>query len=197
MYRLDDFKKRKNRSIRILKILNICICLIIIPIIIYNITLIIKYIMNPKEIPDFFGYKSFEIVSRSMEKTINKDDVIIVKKVPEDDIKVNDIIAFNNNEDIITHRVVKIEHINHQIFYTTKGDNNKLEDKDKVSYNQIEGKYVFKINNMGYFIGFLRNKYVLIILFVILIFCLIHILKVKHRRKIREEKIKLKKIEMQ
>ena len=194
MYKIVDFEKKKNRSLIILKVFNICICLIIIPIIIYNITLIIKYIINPREIPDFLGYKSFEIMSRSMEKTINKNDVIIVKEVPEENIEINDIIAFDNNKEIITHRVVKIENIGGQTFYTTKGDNNKLEDKDKISYDQIEGKYIFKISNMGCFIEFLRNRYILTILFIILIFCLIHIVKVKHRRKIRHEKFKVENV---
>lgn len=191
MYKIEDFEKKKKRTLSILKIFNICICLVIIPIIIYNLTLIIKYMINQDEIPDFFGYKTFEIVSKSMEGTINKDDIIIVKEVSEDAIKVNDIISFNNGEEIITHRVIKIENINGKNIYTTKGDNNKLQDKEKIIYNQIEGKYVFKLNKCGYFIKFLKNKCILIILFIILILCLIHIIMVKQRKKEREDKRRL------
>ena len=146
MYKIEDFEKKKKRSINVLKIFNICICLIIIPIIIYNLTLIVKYIINPEETPDFLGYKTYEIVSRSMENTINKNDVIVVKDVPKTEIKLDDIIAFNNGEEVITHRVIDIENIDGKTLYTTKGDNNRYPDKNKITYERIEGKYIFKIS---------------------------------------------------
>lgn len=192
MYKIEDFEKKKKRSINVLKIFNICICLIIIPIIIYNLTLIVKYIINPKETPDFLEYKTYEIVSRSMENTINKNDVIVVKDVPKTEIKLDDIIAFNNGEEVITHRVIDIENIDGKTFYTTKGDNNRYPDKDKITYEQIEGKYVFKINKFGYFLNILKNRYLLSILFVILVLCLVHIVMVKRRKKKREEKMKIR-----
>ena len=192
MYKIEDFEKKKKRSINVLKIFNICICLIIIPIIIYNLTLIVKYIINPEETPDFLGYKTYEIVSRSMENTINKNDVIVVKDVPKTEIKLDDIIAFNNGEEVITHRVIDIENIDGKTLYTTKGDNNRYPDKDKITYEQIEGKYIFKINKFGYFLNILKNRYLLSILFVILVLCLVHIVMVKRRKKKREEKIKIR-----
>ena len=192
MYKIEDFEKKKKRSINVLKIFNICICLIIIPIIIYNLTLIVKYIINPEETPDFLGYKTYEIVSRSMENTINKNDVIVVKDVPKTEIKSDDIIAFNNGEEVITHRVIDIENIDGKTLYTTKGDNNRYPDKNKITYEQIEGKYVFKINKFGYFLNILKNRYLLSILFVILVLCLVHIVMVKRRKKKREEKMKIR-----
>lgn len=192
MYKIEDFEKKKKRSINVLKIFNICICLIIIPIIIYNLTLIVKYIINPEETPDFLGYKTYEIVSRSMENTINKNDVIVVKDVPKTEIKLDDIIAFNNGEEVITHRVIDIENIDGKTLYTTKGDNNRYPDKNKITYEQIEGKYVFKINKFGYFLNILKNRYLLSILFVILVLCLVHIVMVKRRKKKREEKMKIR-----
>ena len=192
MYKIEDFEKKKKRSINVLKIFNICICLIIIPIIIYNLTLIVKYIINPEETPDFLGYKTYEIVSRSMENTINKNDVIVVKDVPKTEIKLDDIIAFNNGEEVITHRVIDIENIDGKTLYTTKGDNNRYPDKNKITYERIEGKYIFKINKFGYFLNILKNRYLLSILFVILVLCLVHIVMVKRRKKKREEKMKIR-----
>ena len=192
MYKIEDFEKKKKRSVNVLKIFNICICLIIIPIIIYNLTLIVKYIINPEETPDFLGYKTYEIVSRSMENTINKNDVIVVKDVPKTEIKLDDIIAFNNGEEVITHRVIDIENIDGKTLYTTKGDNNRYPDKDKITYEQIEGKYVFKINKFGYFLNILKNRYLLSILFVILVLCLVHIVMVKRRKKKKKKKMKIR-----
>ncbi len=196
MYTIDKIEKKKKRAITLIKIFNIfniLIFLIIVPILIYNITLIIKYIQNPNETPDFFGFKTYEIVSRSMEDTINKNDIIVVKKVDKNEINENDIISFDNGNEIITHRIVEIENINGETLYTTKGDNNRFEDDEKISFEQIEGKYVFKLSKLGYLMNFLKNKYFLIILFIILIFCFIHIINVKRRIKNREEKRKMNK----
>ena len=123
-----------------------------------------------------------------MEDTINKNDIIVVKKVDKNEINENDIISFDNGNEIITHRIVDIENINGQTLYTTKGDNNRFADDEKISFEQIEGKYVFKLSKLGYLMNFLKNRYFLIILFIILIFCFIHIINVKKRIKNREEK---------
>ena len=191
MYTIDKIERKKKRTITLIKIFNVVILLIIVPILIYNITLIIKYIQNPNEIPDFFGFKTSEIVSRSMEDTINKNDIIVVKKVDKNEIDENDIISFDNGNEIITHRIVEIENINGQTLYTTKGDNNRFADDEKISFEQIEGKYVFKLSKLGYLMNFLKNRYFLIILFIILIFCFIHIINVKKKIKNREEKRKM------
>lgn len=188
MYTIDKIERKKKRTITLIKIFNVVILLIIVPILIYNITIIIKYIQNPKETPDFLGFKTYEIVSRSMEDTINKNDIIVVKKVDKNEINENDIISFDNGNEIITHRIVEIENINGQTLYTTKGDNNRFADDEKISFEQIEGKYVFKLSKLGYLMNFLKNRYFLIILFIILIFCFIHIINVKKRIKNREEK---------
>lgn len=193
MYTIDKIERKKKRTITLIKIFNVVILLIIIPILIYNITIIIKYIQNPKETPDFLGFKTYEIVSRSMEDTINKNDIIVVKKVDKNEINKNDIISFDNGNEIITHRIVEIENINGQTLYTTKGDNNRFVDDEKISFEQIEGKYVFKLSKLGYLMNFLKNRYFLIILFIILIFCFIHIINVKKRIKNREEKRKMNK----
>lgn len=193
MYTIDKIERKKKRTITLIKIFNVVILLIIIPILIYNITIIIKYIQNPKETPDFLGFKTYEIVSRSMEDTINKNDIIVVKKVDKNEINENDIISFDNGNEIITHRIVDIENINGQTLYTTKGDNNRFADDEKISFEQIEGKYVFKLSKLGYLMNFLKNRYFLIILFIILIFCFIHIINVKKRIKNREEKRKMNK----
>ena len=188
MYTIDKIERKKKRTITLIKIFNVVILLIIVPILIYNITIIIKYIQNPKETPDFLGFKTYEIVSRSMEDTINKNDIIVVKKADKNEIDENDIISFDNGNEIITHRIVDIENINGQTLYTTKGDNNRFADDEKISFEQIEGKYVFKLSKLGYLMNFLKNRYFLIILFIILIFCFIHIINVKKRIKNREEK---------
>ena len=79
-------------------------------IIIINITLIIKSEINDKEIPDFFGYTPFIIISGSMEPNIPVNDMIITKRINSDNIKVTEpvdyyiakaIIEFNETKNIL------------------------------------------------------------------------------------------------
>lgn len=190
MYKIRDYKEIKNRNEKIKKIISIFIYIIIIPIIVINITLIVKSFIKPNKIPDFIGYKNFVIVSESMEPTIMVGDAIFVKKVPEKEIKINDIISFHDGECINTHRIVGVSEENGIKMYRTKGDNNRGEDKEKVSYDQIEGKYLFKINNFGNLIKVLQSKVTLVILILLVCLNTYFNYRLKYKRKARREKRK-------
>lgn len=147
--------------------LNIIICIVIVPILIVNFTMIIKKLMNPKETPDFLGYRFFIILTGSMEDTLNMGDFIVVKEVPEENLKEQDIITFNLEETTITHRISKIENKNGQKLFVTKGDNNNTEDADRVKISDIEGRYVFKISVLGTLLIFLQKPIGIAILIII------------------------------
>ncbi len=64
MYKIDKIEKENQRIHIIGKIISVILYILLIPIILFNFTLIIKSFINPNKTPDFFGYKSFVIVSR-------------------------------------------------------------------------------------------------------------------------------------
>lgn len=167
--------------------------LIIIPIIIYDMFLIIQAIIKPESTLDVFGYKTFTVVSGSMEPTISIDDIIIVKKVEKNDIQLNDIITFNIDGEIITHRVKDYKVIQDEVIYTTKGDSNDVTDIHEVNFRNIEGKYVNKIPKIGKVFSLLKNKYVFSLIFILLIIC--YILQKKSLQKKIERKEKRKEYE--
>ena len=169
------------------RIVTILLC-IIIPIIIINLTLVAKSIINPNDVPDFFGFKSFVIISESMEPTIMKNDAIIVKKVEESELQKNDIISFQTGDIINTHRIVDISRENGQTEYTTKGDNNVREDKEKVTYDKIEGKYVLKLRGFGVIVEIAKNKITLVCLLILLILLSIEQIRISKRRLQRKQK---------
>ena len=169
MYAINEVRKHNEFISCITKIINIILYIITIPIIIFNFIIIIKTIINPNEVPDFFGYKDFMIVSGSMEPTIMTGDAIIVKEVPESELHENDIISFRDKNIITTHRIIKIEKQGNRTLYTTKGDNNNTEDREKISYEEIEGKYQFKLEGLGIIIKILQSKVTLLILVAILL----------------------------
>ena len=168
--------------------------IIIIPIIIYDLILISQTIVNNDETPDIFGIKTFSIISGSMSPTINVNDLIVVKKVPENEIKINDIISFKKDNDIITHRITDIKDIYNTRIYTTKGDNNETSDTSNVIYDQIEGKYLFKISKAGKIIVFLKNKVTfMIILVLLLMLYLFDRKKINKKIKRKEKRINYEK----
>ena len=173
--------------ITIKKILKGIIITISIFIILINITLIVKSETNKNKVPDFLGFTPFIIVSGSMEPNIKTDNVIITKKINQEDIKVGDIISYKDIENniIITHRVTNIVNQDGQTFYETKGDNNALKDKNLVSASQIQGKYLFTIPIIGKVISYVKTPsgMGLVLTFIICIYVLYDIAAREYMKK--------------
>lgn len=103
------------------------------------------------------GFKTFTVISGSMEPVYHVGSLIYVKQTDAEDIEVGDPITFVLNEDLLvaTHRVVRIDEEN-QRFYT-KGDANEFEDGAPVHFNNLIGKPVFSIPYLGYAADFIKE----------------------------------------
>lgn len=97
-----------------------------------------------------FGLQPFCILSGSMEPNYPVGALVYVKKVDPSEIKVDDPITFvlNENLDVATHRVVRIDPEKEQFY--TKGDVNESEDGEPVHFKNLIGKPVFSIPYLGY-----------------------------------------------
>ena len=188
MYKISKFYQSSKKLALFRMIIGIILYVILVPIIVINLTLAIKSYINPNETPDFFGYKSFVIVSESMEPTIMTNDAIIVKEVKENELKEKDIISFQDGDIINTHRIIKISNENGITQYTTKGDNNLREDKQKITFSKIEGKYILKIKGFGTIVQIMKNKVTLACLLIILILLSIEQVRLSKRRLERKQK---------
>ena len=96
-----------------------------------------------------FKYSLSSIASNSMYPTLQKGDAIIIKKLNDNEkktISVGDIIIFQEDGHIITHRVVEIK----EGIYVTKGDNNNTKDISKKTKNDIIGVVKLRIPYLGY-----------------------------------------------
>ena len=118
------------------------------------------------------GLQVFNVISGSMEPTYSVGDLLYVKTVDPDSVKVGDPITFVLNEDLVvaTHRVVKIDSENRE--FTTKGDANETEDAAPVHFNNLVGVPVFSIPLLGYVSAYIQSPpgmYVAIALGVVLL----------------------------
>ena len=110
-------------------------------ILIFLITIIIIFMtysyislnLLKKDYVSIFDYTYFEVASGSMEPTIDKDDLVIVK-----------LNSTYQEKDIITYRVIQID-IN---TITTKGDANNSKDA-KIKKENVLGKVVLIIPKFG------------------------------------------------
>lgn len=167
--------KEKQKKKKIKNILTKLIYILLLPIIIYDLAIIIQTIQNPNETPSIFGIKTFCIISGSMKPVIQVNDVVLIKEVPQSEINEGDIISFNSAGEIITHRIINIEISDRgELLYTTQGDANNIEDDAKIIFENIEGKYIGKIPKIGKIILALKSKVTLgIVLTVLILFYII------------------------
>jgi len=99
-------------------------------------------------------YQISAIASDSMYPEIKKGDAIIIEKLNshnEDKLVKNTIIAFKDEDTIVTHRILETEITEDgELLITTKGDNNSTKDVTKRKKDDIIGIVMFRIPYIGY-----------------------------------------------
>ena len=153
----DLISKNIKRKKKIKKILFLLIYILLIPTILFSLFLIMLELGNSDEVPSFFDYELYNVISESMEPKLKIDDIIIVKRgYDKDKYKVGNIITFSNSKgELITHRIEKIITMDLEKVFITKGDNNSTVDEEYVRYENVIGKVVY---TMPRYINILKNK---------------------------------------
>ncbi len=98
-------------------------------------------VLNHKYV-NLFSFSVFSIGSNSMAPFITTNDLILVKLT--DDVNVGDVITFQEDDVLITHRIIS----SNAKGFVTKGDANNTEDKS-ISKDMIVGKVVHVFTNYG------------------------------------------------
>ena len=154
---MSETESNKKSRVGIGTIFGIILCIILIPALVVNITLIVKSFLYPEEVPSFMGYKPFIVLTGSMEPVFYSGDLVMVKEVEADSLQVGDVIAFREGTAVITHRIVQVEGEGKDLRFTTKGDNNNVNDRRPVTVEQLEGTYLYRISKLGNFAMFMQT----------------------------------------
>ena len=101
-------------------------------------------------VSNHFYIGSYVIATESMTGELNRGDVAITFKYTDQPILEGQVVAFEQNERVVIHRVVKIEVINGQRRYYTKGDANDDIDSGFITDSNIVGLVDNKIPFLGY-----------------------------------------------
>ena len=100
-------------------------------------------------VPNLIGFKSFAVISGSMEPNIHVGSIVYAKPVDYKELKVGDVISFKiNDSTMVTHRINSIHEKNNS--FITKGDANNTVDGTPVPYQNIVGKVKFTVPFIGY-----------------------------------------------
>ena len=127
-----------------------------------------------------------------MEPELKKDDIIIIKKCKEEELKVGDIVTFKRDGEVITHRIVEIDkNDNTGIQYLTKGDNNNVADDEYITFEDIEGLEILRIPYLGKKVNALKSGIIIILILLIFLIVYLNKIEMKEKSEIRREKKKL------
>ena len=137
-----------------------CLLLFVLILVIYG-KLVITF--GDKTYPNYFSYTFFEVASGSMEPALHINDVVLVK-ITNENLKERDIIAFQAENAIITHRILFID----GDIITVKGDHNDVVDKP-ITHSQVIGKIVKVFPKLGIWKKVLTDPKILFAIFVTLL----------------------------
>ena len=181
-----DFVEREGKMQKIKKAISIIVILILIPILLISIVILVDSHTHPNEVPSFFGWKPFIVLSGSMETQISAGDIVVVKEIDTNELKKGDIIAFKDGNIVITHRIDEVTEIDGKTQYITKGDNNSTQDIGYVLPEQVEGVFKFKIARLGNIAMFIQTPLGMIVCLSIPIIIII-LLQTADSKKEKEE----------
>ena len=112
----------------------------------------------------------FQIASDSMTPQYKIGDVIVVKKVSPDTLKVGDDVTYLGTSSnlrglVITHRIINVSENENKKYFITKGLANQIEDP-QISEDDIYGKVIYQTVVFSFVGRLMTNIVVYYLLFV-------------------------------
>jgi signal peptidase len=104
-------------------------------------------------LPSLFGYKSFTVMSGSMEPAIGTGSVVVERPIAPRNAKVGDVITFKDPEGtgrLITHRVTRVRVSGATASLVTKGDANNTVERWNVPADGSIGRVAYDVPKVGY-----------------------------------------------
>lgn len=183
----------KSTKQKILFIIGTILCIILLPILIINLTLIVKSYTNADEVPSVGGYFPMIVLTDSMDPEIQSGDLIFCHTVEAEAVQVGDIISFydpmGSGSTVVTHRVMEIKDEGTGRSFITKGDNNNTEDQMPVQAEDVIGLYKSRIAGAGNIAMFMQTTPGLIVCVILPMILLIgwDVLRRKKYEKARQQ----------
>ena len=159
------------------------------------ITYILLELFAPSKTTDILRYNSYVVVTTSMEPDIMVNDMIIIHKVKEEDLKVRDAITFNvyipelGYESEVTHYIGEIQTVDGNLIFKTQGATKDAGDYDiwknesneviEITYEDIEGRVILTIPYLGHAVNIVKDPILVgsVIINIIIIYALVKLIR--------------------
>lgn len=145
---------------KVLKITSNLITTVLFLVLLFMIFVVISSKASGGE-PQFMGYQLKTVLSGSMEPTFKTGSIIAVKPVENPaSLKKGDVVTYLQQDNtIVTHRIMEVIKNGENTMFQTKGDNNNDMDTQPVIAQNVVAKYSgFTIPFLGYFIDFAKSS---------------------------------------
>jgi signal peptidase len=126
-------------------------------------------------LPYVFGFKSFTVMSGSMEPAIGTGAVVVERPIAPREARVGDVVTFKDpegGERLITHRVTSVRVRGGTAQFVTKGDANNTVERWSVPAEGSIGRVAYHVPKVGYLMAYAggrHGKLLLIVLPVLLL----------------------------
>ena len=152
--RQEKTQEKTSVMHKVLTAVGTVLCIILIPILVVNCTLIAKSYMNKDKVPDVGGIFPMIVLTDSMYPEIQSGDLIICHTEDPERVKVGDVISFfdpvSSDSTVVTHRVQEITtDETGGLAWVTKGDANNVQDAVVVPAENLVGVYRSRIAGAG------------------------------------------------
>ena len=169
---MNNNKQPSTAMHKTLTIVGIILCVILVPILIVNCTLLVKSFVKKDTVPDFGGILPLIVLTDSMYPDIQSGDLIICRTIDAEDVEEGDVISFydpaGNGTAVVTHMVLEIVEEDGVRSFRTKGINNNTEDRLLVPAQNVIAEYIdIRIPGAGSFAIFMQSTTGLIVCVVL------------------------------
>jgi len=156
----EEVKEKKTKAELIKTIVGITLSVIFGFIIIVNMVIIVKGIVNPNKMPSVFGVTPVVVRTESMsgdrDGHLEKGDLVFLEKVDIEDLEVGDVITFKDSK--TTYRTHRIYEIKPDGTIETAGDalvdlygyTNSTIDNIDITEDTLAGRVTGRIPLIGY-----------------------------------------------
>jgi len=109
------------------------------------------------------GHPVLTVLSQSMRPTFQAGDLVVDKAVTpaqSQHLAVGNIITFRTGDgsELVTHRIIRVNHAVGGTTYTTQGDANNISDSQAVTPDRVVGKFSKRIPYAGYALRTARSR---------------------------------------
>lgn len=186
--------KKKETKIKFLKnarnkkIIAKVIYIILVIFVILNVIFLVNTTIKKSDYFNLMGISLLSMESDLMGKEIPKNSLVVTKEYEHNDnIDINDNIAYVVNGKVRINKVVSTEVIDGKVVYHTKSNNNYFSNIEEVSKNEVIGKVIGVVPVLGILLKILQSKITTVIIIIILIMKFIYNKNV-YKRRIKRKK---------